>query len=848
MPAVDITRNARTTIERLPQRPACRRSSLTLALTMSTALMGVCAVMTLPAVAQTAPDAYNRQMPYDISAQPLSGALVQFSSQTGTQLFFDADLVRGRTSPGVRGPFTQGAALERLLAGSGLDYRVNGNTVTIVAPSPEAAAGGLAEDGSIMLDTVTVQAANPNSTLGVLPAPYAGGQVATGGQVGMLGNRSVMNTPFSQTSYTARTIENQQARTVNDVLNTDPSVITTGTGARHDSEIIRGFANLGATGTRSLNGLSGMAPMEFPSADFVERIEVLKGPSALLNGMVGLGNGSVGGSVNLVTKRATDEPITRLTPRYVSQSQFGAHVDVGRRFGADNEFGVRVNGSFDNGETPVETQRERDALGAVNLDYTGERIRLSADLLRQSRKESPRANYVSLRSIVGTLATVPAAPDAGVSLSPTWDEGRSDSTVGMVRGEVDILDNVTAFAAFGAQSFDKDYQVAQPAVLLDATGRFSSSPWVQRSTYDIVSMQGGVRATGQTGPVDHALSISWTRSTYQEGSAFWIGRSSIINSIYDPVFGPEPTLVDPGRARKVNDTTVSGVAIADTFSILDERIQLTAGLRYQEIDSSNFNGPSGIRTSRYESDALSPAFGLVVKPWENVSLYANYIEGLQAGSTVGNLYANAGEVFAPYVSKQYEAGVKVDWGVVTTTAAVFQIAQPNAIAVPSSTGGLPTLTQDGEQENRGIELNAYGELTESIRILGGVTFIDATQKRTANGRFDGDRAEAVPKVRTVVGAEWDTPFVEGLTLTGRFSYTSSQVVVNTRPDLTLPSWHQIDIGARYEFDSPWNAEPITVRFDIDNLTDENYWVSPFSSGFLQLSQPRTFRLSTTFNF
>ena len=69
-------------------------------------------------------------------------------------------------------------------------------------------------------------------TLGAPPAPYAGGQVATGGSLGLLGNRSVMDTPFNQTNYTAELIANQQARTIRDVLVNDPSVRVDSGGGR----------------------------------------------------------------------------------------------------------------------------------------------------------------------------------------------------------------------------------------------------------------------------------------------------------------------------------------------------------------------------------------------------------------------------------------------------------------------------------------------------------------------------------------------------------------------------------------------------------------------------------------
>ena len=156
--------------------------------------------------------------------------------------------------------------------------------------------------------------------LGAPPAPYAGGQVATGGQLGLLGNRGVMNTPFNQTSYTAKLMQDQQARTVGDVMANDPSVrvVSTGGGGL-DLYLIRGFYY--DSGDLGLNGLYGIAPYYSTATNFLERVEVLKGPSALLNGMPPAG--AVGGSINLITKQAPDVPITQLTTTYQSRSQIG---------------------------------------------------------------------------------------------------------------------------------------------------------------------------------------------------------------------------------------------------------------------------------------------------------------------------------------------------------------------------------------------------------------------------------------------------------------------------------------------------------------------------------------------
>ena len=129
----------------------------------------------------------------------------------------------------------------------------------------------------------TPYAVPSTGTLGALPVPYAGGQVAGGGSLGLLGNRGVMDTPFNQTSYTAELMANQQARTIRDVLANDPSVrVVQAAGGGADTLFIRGFYY--DSGDFGLNGLYGIAPYYSIGANFIDRVEVLKGPSAVLNG------------------------------------------------------------------------------------------------------------------------------------------------------------------------------------------------------------------------------------------------------------------------------------------------------------------------------------------------------------------------------------------------------------------------------------------------------------------------------------------------------------------------------------------------------------------------------------
>ncbi len=291
------------------------------------------------------------------------------------QVSVDAGLAQGVASPGASGTMSASQALERLLAGTGITYRIMGNTAMLQRVGQPGASGAM------QLDPVNVQGAFPvpaQAMIDNLPPPYAGGQVAKGGQLGLLGNRDVMDTPFNQTSYTAKKAQDQQAKTVRDVLLDDPSIRTSIPDGRvgGDNMFIRGFPATSLNTT--FGGLYGILPTYSTSVELAERVEVLKGPSAMLNGMAP--ESTIGGTVNVVAKRAPLEPLAQATVAYGSIGQVGGHIDVGRRFGDEKQFGVRFNGAFRAGQTAVENNTDQRALAALGLDFRGERVRLSADL------------------------------------------------------------------------------------------------------------------------------------------------------------------------------------------------------------------------------------------------------------------------------------------------------------------------------------------------------------------------------------------------------------------------------------------------------------------------------------
>lgn len=679
------------------------------------------------------------------------------------------------------------------------------------------------------LPTVTISAES-----GDVSRPYAGGQAARGGRLGLLGNTDVMNSPFSTSSYTAQMIEDQQAVTVADVLSKDSSVRSTGqTGGVVDSFFVRGFPiGEGNLGEIAFDGQYGVAPNYRVFSEYAERVEVIKGPAALLYGMSP--NSGIGGVINIVPKRASNVDLTRFTADYRSNSQVGGHLDMSRRFGEDRQFGVRFNGSHHQGNTPLDNQSRKADVGAVALDYQGERFRASLDVIDQQEQfDAPSRPFLAAAGIA-----VPSAPDGRRNVTQAWGWSKIKDQSLLLRAEYDLSDKLTLFANTGGAKSDVARLSDQTPTILNAAGDTSSTPMYFKFGVERSSSDTGLRARFDTGAVRHAVTLqaSAYRDQLSRGST---SGTAVLSNIYSPVGRPSQNLNAPALVPKISETKLSGVALADTLSMFDERVQVTLGARQQQVKSDNFSPTTGAVTSSYDKSAVTPLLGLVVKPWQNVSFYANYIEGLSKGDVAPSTASNAGETFAPYKSKQHEIGVKIDHGRLITTLSVFQIGKPGG----QLTGNV--FAVDGEQRNRGLELNVFGEAAKGVRLLGGVTLLNAKLTKTNSSATQGKTPVGVPSVQANLGAEWDTSWVSGLTLNGGVVYTGKQYV-NQANTQSIPSWTRVDLGARYS--TKIGGKATTFRADVLNAFNRNYWSGVASFSTFSLGAPRTVVLSASVDF
>ena len=674
---------------------------------------------------------------------------------------------------------------------------------------------------------------------------FGGGTVAKRTSVGVFGDQKLVNLPFNVVSYTEKAVKNSQKKTVADFLQaTDPNVRAAYTvGTLNQQLVIRGFELY--SDDIALNGLYGITPRTMVATPAVDHIDVFKGASAFIYGAPTGGSG-VGGMVNVALKRADDTPLTEVTTGVSGSGELNTHLDVGRRFGDNDQFGIRFNQSNDSGRTAIDGQKEYNNTTAVALDWRGSKVRLTADFLYQRAKTNQGRSSVTVGSGTTFLPSAPAATSNPSQQS--WVSSDFEDTVGMVGAEYDFAPGWTAYVKGGMRHGNERSAIASPTF---TNGAVAVTPFETLYRTDASAAETGVHGKFNTWTVSHqfnasaSISSMHTRTGYVFGSATPSSLSNVAPVAYTLGSGfAYGSMSNPGKNAEVVN---KGLSISDTLGFFNDRVLLTVGARRQELrqDGYAYSG-DGSRTSTYSQGITTPIFGIVFKPLENWSIYANRTEALVAGGMASSTASNAGTVFAPYRSRQIELGTKYDYGRFGVNAALFQIEQPSSYYDAASNLSV----QGGKQRNRGVEVAFYGEPVRGWRVNAGASYTQATLVTavTASGNAsqsdNGNTAMGVPRWIANVSSEYDIRQVPGLTVTGAWIYSSGQYA-NLDNTLKISSWSRFDLGARYT--TQVFRKDVTIRATVENVGNRAYWSSSYN-GYLTLGNPRTFWLSLTTDF
>ena len=676
--------------------------------------------------------------------------------------------------------------------------------------------------------------------------------------LGVLGKANAFTAPITVVNYDEQALNNTEARTLVDaVAKKDASVWQFG----GESNTLTGLYFRGYqldARQFSVNGLAGMYGTQGTASVQVGSAQLIKGASTAVNGMDP--EGAVSGSVNIETKKAADEGNRKIGLGWFSNNRAQGTFDLGQRFGENKEFGVRANGKLRHGDTPRHGYSEDNKEFALNADYRGEKLRVAFDSIYAKRKTN--GGRARMQDIQNANSRLFDAPEGKVNLAPSWQAQNTRGQTNMLTFEWDAFENAQITGGIGYNNARYYGNFASPTVTSSGLTYNSGRARLTDQRFKTLSMNLTARGEFETGPVSHNWSTAFDRidrkrTTYQ-------GARQTRSSVIDPSIDIPTQLakLDSNLGSAWNTTPsldtvikVNSLAVSDTLGFADNKYRLTLGGRFQAVEQKNkLNG------RKADASRFSPMLMAAWVPQPDLVVYGNYMEDLEPSDirTDDDGHVTMAD---PRVSRQFEVGVRKNWGDFVTTLNAFQIKRPGYwrgnttsgtdFAARKNAGLAYSGSEQGIERSRGIEFNTYANLlNKTLRPTFGLMYLQSTVKdypNFADNLVNGVQV-ANPRVIAKAGVEWDTPFAKGLTLNGNVSYFGKSYQ-DTQKQYAFPSYTLVDVGARYK--TKLGKNTLTVSSSVENLFNKNYWQvqrGQYDRSFAVVGMPRTYWLKAELDF
>ncbi|MDN7608587.1 TonB-dependent siderophore receptor [Burkholderia multivorans] len=717
------------------------------------------------------------------------------------------------------------------------------------------AAPGDAPASSAEAPPAAAATAAPDATLPAITVSGARGHTYRAREASVAGfdDAPLLDTPASVNVVTRAQLDDQQAKRLSDVVRNDASVVNDyAPVGYYEGFAIRGFPVDLASAIR-IDGLTVSGEQNVPLEN-KERVEILKGLAGIDSGVV-----APGGVINFVTKRSAN--VASVTAGVDSRGSTSAAVDVGRRFGPDNQFGFRVNAAKENMHSYIDGTNGRRTFGSIAADWDispRASLQLNAEFQQWIQRSAPGYQLLggtvvpSVHTTSKALGTQPWAKPVttdALNLNARFDYQFNDDWKAYIAAgrSRTMIDDNSAFA-YGCYYAASCAAGTTSPFFFGANGDYDvydfRSPGEYRRNDDVRAVTTGKFATG---PLRHELTlgVSVQRRVLHMANAVYdyVGSENIYGP--DVAFPPSPNVAGPSYPQL--DAWQYGLFGLDRISI-DEHWQVLAGgkevlLRQRSWDS--IDGPA----TRTDRSVFLPQVALVYKPVRALSLYASYSKALSLGDQAPVRATNAYAFLPPVESHQVEVGAKYDWlDRLSLTAALFTISKPFQFADPDASGSSYTFVQRGTQRHQGIELGAAGRLTERLSLTASVAAIRARAYDSGSAAYEGHQIINVPALRASLYADYAVPGVAGLDVLGGVEYSASRNA-NEEGTARVPSWFVFNLGARYT--TKIAGYRTVLRVSVDNLFNKFYWRDAGEQqgdAYLFPGAPRTARVSLTYDF
>jgi iron complex outermembrane recepter protein len=694
-----------------------------------------------------------------------------------------------------------------------------------VAPPPPPAAGGPGQAGA---GGVHNAATNPNYNTGIA-------------NFGPLGNRSLLDSPYSMTVISNDMLENLQPKTVNDALRYLPDVeIRNQQGYEVSRPQSRGFQGTVVQNTR-MDGLSIIGTTAIPTEN-LSGIQVLNGLAGSLYGPA-----TPAGVFNYVLKRPTDTPYASYTQGFDSNSVFTENMDVGGRT-PDGKVGYRFNVVQGDGESwaPESASNRTLASGALDF-YLGDRTVVETNF---SHYET---NTTGLPGSIVYFGG-PKFPVLPAAVDPT------KIGLGQPGAGTDLITNTGLVKV--KHEFNNDWNIEIGGLYQDAVRNLfgiTNTLVDNNGNYTVVKNFTAVphfTIASNTASLNGKFDLFGFRNEVTIGTnGFFNGQYSYINSgsipqtlgssnLADSTVFPLPPLPNLGGQFKSailqNQTIITG----DTFHFNDQwALQSVVSTSF--LHSESWNAAGAVTSNNNADGVVSPTVSLIYKPFDKITTYATWANSIEQSDQAPAGTANQNDFLAPYHDQEYEVGVKY---AVTprllATFALFHMTRPLAETIAATN----VFQVVGTQRNNGAELFLQGELYQDLSIFGGISYIDARLLDTGVASTDGRLVVGVPLFKSDVALDYHPGAWHGFALTGGIHAEGERAATNINNSFA-PSYATFDGGVRYS--TTVDKHIITARFQVLNIGNTFYYSSIADGNIVgspgantaYLGLPRTFMLS-----
>lgn len=645
-------------------------------------------------------------------------------------------------------------------------------------------------------------------------------------------NTPLLETPQSVTVLPRDLIEDLSGTRVEDVLDYAGGFVRGNNfgGSQMAGYTLRGFttSEYFRNGFPFNRGITGT-----PDSITVERLDVLRGPAALL-----YGRGDPGGTFNIVTRRPEATAGYDLTARINSYGALRGAASATGALTGDGALRYRLSAAVEDGGTHRDhVENNRYVIAPVIAWNPGENTTITLDT------EFMQADSTFDRGVPSFPGQIePFLPASRFFSEPSLKPWRTYSGVGQLR--IDHRLGGDWILSGGMQYYK--VRVKGPGVEFSALRpdrRSITRNYSERQLdTSVLDVQANLTGTLKTGAIEHTLLFGLEYEKFR--NSFWINRSRPASDpfaidLLAPVYGqPLPPIY---RASDSLSKAKAYAAYAQDQISLTAWLKLLAGFRVEKYDSYSGNGINNT-SSAFKQTVVTPRFGVVILPTRNFSIYGSFAKSNKPNTA----FDRFGNVLDPERGVSYEAGVKLDLfeGALSFTTALFHTVKQN---VSTSDPDDPTNTYSiaaGEVRSRGVDVTIAGELVKGLRVSGGYSYADS--EVTKDNRLPiGTRLANAPRETASMLAvyEFQDGPLKGLGLGTGVNHIGKRMLSTSATSPSIPGYTVVNLIGYYDLN-----EKIRFQVNVNNVFDKYYIERTFGTSSLAPGAPLNAVFTVTAKF